>query len=83
MAAGLTDFQVCRSDALGATSSHLVDGRLLDETRGVGRQQAVRGHDVDLVRSPLLQDLRGGDKVPHVVDDVVLPEDMETLSDAA
>lgn len=75
MASHLTDFQVCCWMRWGFTSSYLVDGRLLDETRGVGRQQAVRGHDVNLVGSSLLQDLCGRNKVPHVVDDVILRED--------
>uniref|UniRef100_A0A480IX48 Phosphoribosyl pyrophosphate synthase-associated protein 1 isoform X1 n=1 Tax=Sus scrofa TaxID=9823 RepID=A0A480IX48_PIG len=50
---------------------HLVDGGLLDQARGLRGQDAVRGHDVDLVRASLFQDLRSGHETLHVVNDVV------------
>ena len=52
--------------------SHLVDGRLLDEARGVGGEDAVCRHDEDLVRSSLLQRLRRRHEAVHVIDDVIL-----------
>lgn len=55
-----------------AGASHLVDGRLLDEAGGVAGQDAVRGHDVDLVGASFLQRLGRRHKAVHVVDDVVL-----------
>ena len=60
------------STRTGKTSAHLVNGGLLYEARGVCRQQAVGGHDVDLIRPTLLQDLCRRDKVLHVVNDVIL-----------
>lgn len=52
--------------------THLVDGRLLDESRGLAGQDAVRRHDEDLVGSPFLQRLGRRHETVHVVDDVVL-----------
>lgn len=52
--------------------THLVDGRLLDEARGLAGEDAVRRHDEDLVGPSLLQGLGCCHKAVHVVDDVVL-----------
>ena len=52
--------------------AHLVDGGLLYEAWGVCRQQAVGGHDVDLIGPALLQDLCRRNEVFHVVYDVIL-----------
>lgn len=56
----------------GSGGTHLVDGRLLDESRGLAGQDAVRRHDEDLVGSSFLQSLGRRHKTVHVVDDVVL-----------
>lgn len=52
--------------------SYLIDGGLLYEPRGISRQQAVGGHDVDLVGSSLLQNLSCCHKILHVIYDVIL-----------
>lgn len=52
--------------------THLVDGRLLDEARGLTGEEAVCCHDVDLVGSSLLQGLGCCHETVHVVDDVIL-----------
>lgn len=52
--------------------THLVDGRLLDESRGLAGQDAVRRHDEDLVGPSFLQGLGRRHKTVHVIDDVVL-----------
>lgn len=51
---------------------YLIDGRLLYECGRVCRQQAVRGHDVNLVGTSLLQDVCCCNKVLHVIYDVIL-----------
>lgn len=53
-------------------ASYLINGRLLYEPWGVSRQQAVGGHDVDLIGSSLLQNLSCCHKILHVIYDVVL-----------
>ena len=52
--------------------TRLVDNRLLDEPGGVGGQDAVCCHDVDLVRPSFLQRVRRRHKAVHVIDDVIL-----------
>lgn len=55
--------------------THLVDGGLLDESGRVAGEDAVRGHDEDLVGPPFLQRLRRRHKAVDVVDDVILREE--------
>lgn len=52
--------------------THLVDGRLLDEARGLAGEDAVRRHDEDLVGSSFLQGLGRCHEAVHVIDDVIL-----------
>ncbi len=52
--------------------THFVYGGLLDEARGVCRQEAVGGHDVDLISSSLLQNLSCCHKVLYIINNVIL-----------
>lgn len=52
--------------------THLIDGRLLDEARGLAGEDAVCRHDKDLVGSSFLQGLGCCHETVHVVDDVIL-----------
>lgn len=51
---------------------YLINSRFFNESGRLSRQQAVRGHDEDLIGASLLQDLCGSDKFLHVVNDVIL-----------
>ena len=52
--------------------THLVDGGLLNEPGRIGGQEAMSGHDVDLIGASLLQDVCGRYEVLHVVYDIIL-----------
>lgn len=54
--------------------THFVYGGLFDEARGVCRQEAVGGHDVDLISSSLFQNLGCCHKVLHIINDVILQD---------
>ena len=60
------------SQAQALTETNLINGGLLNQTGGFGRQDAVRGHDIDLVSTSLFQDLCSSNKALHVINDVIL-----------
>jgi len=55
--------------------THFINDRFLDEPRSVGGQEPVCGHDVNLIGSPLFQDLSSCNKVSDIIYDVILEEE--------
>jgi len=55
----------------GVGHYHLVDERAVDNARRIRREQAMRGHDVNLVGAALAQDLGRPRERLHVVDHVL------------
>lgn len=59
--------------------SDLIYGRLLNEAWRIGRQQAMGGHDINLIGSSLLQDLCWCHKVFYIINDVILDEGLKQI----